>query len=89
MPSGKKRKRHKMATHKRKKRLRKNRHKKKQDFPILYWPKINTRLIECLFLDSIVFCPCVIRHLFALKSVAFGKGINNRFNSYWSNHSFN
>lgn len=30
MPSGKKRKRHKMATHKRKKRLRKNRHKKKQ-----------------------------------------------------------
>jgi hypothetical protein len=26
MPSGKKRKRHKMATHKRKKRLRKNRH---------------------------------------------------------------
>ena len=27
MPSGKKRKRHKMATHKRKKRLRKNRHK--------------------------------------------------------------
>ena len=28
MPSGKKRKRHKMATHKRKKRLRKNRHKK-------------------------------------------------------------
>ena len=29
MPSGKKRKRHKMATHKRKKRLRKNRHKKK------------------------------------------------------------
>ena len=32
MPSGKKRKRHKMATHKRKKRLRKNRHKKKQYF---------------------------------------------------------
>ncbi len=32
MPSGKKRKRHKMATHKRKKRLRKNRHKKKQSF---------------------------------------------------------
>jgi hypothetical protein len=30
MPSGKKRKRHKMATHKRKKRLRKNRHKKKR-----------------------------------------------------------
>ena len=29
MPSGKKRKRHKMATHKRKKRLRLNRHKKK------------------------------------------------------------
>ena len=29
MPSGKKRKGHKMATHKRKKRLRKNRHKKK------------------------------------------------------------
>ena len=29
MPSGKKRKKHKMATHKRKKRLRKNRHKKK------------------------------------------------------------
>ena len=29
MPNGKKRKRHKMATHKRKKRLRKNRHKKK------------------------------------------------------------
>lgn len=29
MPSGKKRKRHKIATHKRKKRLRKNRHKKK------------------------------------------------------------
>ena len=27
MPSGKKRKGHKMATHKRKKRLRKNRHK--------------------------------------------------------------
>ena len=27
MPSGKKRKRHKMSTHKRKKRLRKNRHK--------------------------------------------------------------
>ncbi len=30
MPCGKKRKRHKMATHKRKKRLRKNRHKKKR-----------------------------------------------------------
>lgn len=30
MPCGKKRKRHKIATHKRKKRLRKNRHKKKQ-----------------------------------------------------------
>ena len=29
MPSGKKRKRHKIATHKRKKRLRANRHKKK------------------------------------------------------------
>ena len=29
MPCGKKRKRHKIATHKRKKRLRKNRHKKK------------------------------------------------------------
>jgi hypothetical protein len=29
MPCGKKRKRHKMSTHKRKKRLRKNRHKKK------------------------------------------------------------
>ena len=29
MPSGKKRKRHKMATLKRKKRLKKNRHKKK------------------------------------------------------------
>ena len=29
MPSGKKRKGHKMATHKSKKRLRKNRHKKK------------------------------------------------------------
>ena len=29
MPSGKKRKGHKMATHKRKKRLRNNRHKKK------------------------------------------------------------
>ena len=30
MPSGKKGKRHKIATHKRKKRLRKNRHKKKK-----------------------------------------------------------
>ena len=30
MPNGKKHKRHKMATHKRKKRLRKNRHKKKK-----------------------------------------------------------
>ena len=30
MPSGKKRKRHKIATHKRKKRLRKNRHNKKK-----------------------------------------------------------
>ena len=29
MPNGKKHKRHKMATHKRKKRLRKNRHKSK------------------------------------------------------------
>ena len=29
MPSGKKRKRHKISTHKRKKILRKNRHKKK------------------------------------------------------------
>ena len=29
MPSGKKRKRHKISTHKRKKRLIKNRHKKK------------------------------------------------------------
>ena len=29
MPNGKKHKRHKIATHKRKKRLRKNRHKKK------------------------------------------------------------
>ena len=29
LPCGKKRKRHKIATHKRKKRLRKNRHKKK------------------------------------------------------------
>ena len=30
MPSGKKRKRHKMSTHKGKKRLRKDRHKKKK-----------------------------------------------------------
>jgi hypothetical protein len=30
MPNGKKRKGHKMATHKRKKRLRKNRHKNKK-----------------------------------------------------------
>jgi hypothetical protein len=30
MPCGKKRKRHKISTHKRKKRLRKNRHKKKK-----------------------------------------------------------
>ena len=30
MPSGKKRKRHKIYTHKRKKRLRKDRHKKKK-----------------------------------------------------------
>lgn len=29
MPCGKKKKRHKISTHKRKKRLRKNRHKKK------------------------------------------------------------
>jgi hypothetical protein len=29
MPSGKKRKRHKIATHKRKKRMRRNRHKKR------------------------------------------------------------
>ena len=29
MPCGRKRKRHKIATHKRKKRLRKNRHKKR------------------------------------------------------------
>ena len=34
MPNGKKRKRHKMATHKRKKRLRKNRHKKKIVFEL-------------------------------------------------------
>ena len=34
MPSGKKRKGHKMATHKRKKRLRKNRHKKKLKFSL-------------------------------------------------------
>ena len=32
MPSGKKRKRHKVATHKRKKRPRANRHKKKDKF---------------------------------------------------------
>ena len=32
MPSGKKRKGHKMATHKRKKRLRKNRHKKEESY---------------------------------------------------------
>ena len=32
MPCGKKRKRHKIATHKRKKRLRKNRHKKKYEY---------------------------------------------------------
>ena len=30
MPNGQKHKRHKMATHKRKKRLRKNRHKKRK-----------------------------------------------------------
>ena len=38
MPCGKKRKRHKIATHKRKKRLRKNRHKKKNKsfFTIFY-----------------------------------------------------
>ena len=32
MPCGKKRKRHKIATHKRKKRLRKNRHKKRNKY---------------------------------------------------------
>ena len=57
MPSGKKRKRHKMATHKRKKRLRKNR-----IFLFVYWPKINTRIIRYLFLDSMFFSPCVIGH---------------------------
>ena len=41
MPNGKKRKRHKMATHKRKKRLRKNRHKKKY---FLYYFSINLRI---------------------------------------------
>ena len=41
MPNGKKRKRHKMATHKRKKRLRKNRHKKKL---FLYYFSINLRI---------------------------------------------
>ena len=37
MPCGKKRKRHKIATHKRKKRLRKNRHKKKKisSYPVI------------------------------------------------------
>ena len=35
MPSGKKRKGHKMATHKRKKRLRKNRHKKKESTALI------------------------------------------------------
>ena len=32
MPSGKKKKRHKMSTHKRKKSRRKNRHKSKKEF---------------------------------------------------------
>ncbi len=36
MPCGKKRKRHKIATHKRKKRLRKNRHKKKNQQFLLF-----------------------------------------------------
>ena len=36
MPSGKKRKRHKVATHKRKKRRRANRHKKKDQFYQLF-----------------------------------------------------
>ena len=62
MPSGKKRKRHKMATHKRKKRLRKNRHKKKQDFPISALAKDKCFLKKHLFLDSMFFGPCVIRH---------------------------
>ena len=35
MPNGKKHKRHKMATHKRKKRLCKNRHKKKSGSAVL------------------------------------------------------
>ena len=44
MPSGKKRKRHKMATHKRKKRLRKNRHKKMY-FPVFWgWSVGRTQL---------------------------------------------
>ncbi len=34
------------------------------------------------------FGPCVIEHSLALKSVAFGKGINNRFGSHGGNHSF-
>ena len=40
MPSGKKRKRHKMATHKRKKRLRKNRHKKKQSVNLIFKDRV-------------------------------------------------
>ena len=43
MPSGKKRKRSKMSVHKRKKRLRKNRHKKKQFFSIYILLKINKK----------------------------------------------
>ena len=35
MPNGKKHKRHKMSTHKRKKRLRKNRHKK--HYSVILW----------------------------------------------------
>ena len=35
MPCGKKRKRHKIATHKRKKRLRKNRHKKNKQLNLV------------------------------------------------------
>ena len=46
MPSGKKRKRHKMSTHKRKKRLRKNRHKS---------TSIKNKLVKRL---SIVFQVC-------------------------------
>jgi len=44
MPSGKKRKRHKMATHKRKKRLRKNRHKKK----IVLKPSFKNHVIQSM-----------------------------------------